>query len=307
MATSVEGVDGNTYVPCDEFGEGWLVSRKPRKGNPGRVDLTWIAPDGNRFNSRLRVRQYLRGAATSRRSPAPRAASAATHSAAAGCAAAPAAASAASAAADSVAASAAGAVAASADTEVGCDGDFVVERLLGVRRRGGRKQYRVHWAGFGDEDDTWEPSENLHPDLVEEFESGLCASTAANAATANASLASAAASSAKRVAAPAAASVAATSAAPAAAASSSSAMAASRVLAAAASKAFCEEVYCADDGLWHPTSGIIVPLTPLPLTSTRSPMLATASRAGAGAAWRRSSSSHSERAIHREWLPYCGR
>jgi hypothetical protein len=35
--------------------------------------------------------------------------------------------------------------------------EWVVESIVGQRRRNGRTQYKVHWAGFGSDEDTWEP------------------------------------------------------------------------------------------------------------------------------------------------------
>ncbi|XP_022111123.1 M-phase phosphoprotein 8-like isoform X2 [Acanthaster planci] len=48
---------------------------------------------------------------------------------------------------------------------------YEVEKILGVTKHEGRPLYRVRWQGYGPEEDTWEPRENLLTceDLVEEF------------------------------------------------------------------------------------------------------------------------------------------
>ncbi|VDD92472.1 unnamed protein product, partial [Enterobius vermicularis] len=39
---------------------------------------------------------------------------------------------------------------------------FQVEKIVGYRVQDGKELYRVRWAGFNEEDDTWEPYENLN-------------------------------------------------------------------------------------------------------------------------------------------------
>ncbi len=39
--------------------------------------------------------------------------------------------------------------------------EYEVERLLAVRTTRGRKEYLIHWKGYGSWEDSWEPEENL--------------------------------------------------------------------------------------------------------------------------------------------------
>lgn len=55
------------------------------------------------------------------------------------------------------------------------DDRFEVETLLNKRwrkfgRSGGRWEYLVRWSGYGEDDDTWEPVDNIDRDLVDAYE-----------------------------------------------------------------------------------------------------------------------------------------
>ena len=43
-----------------------------------------------------------------------------------------------------------------------------VERLLKKRKNGG--EYLCRWLNFGEDHDSWEPAENIHDDIIKEYE-----------------------------------------------------------------------------------------------------------------------------------------
>ncbi|PAA66028.1 hypothetical protein BOX15_Mlig017863g3 [Macrostomum lignano] len=48
--------------------------------------------------------------------------------------------------------------------------EFMVEKILAMRRRHGKRQFKIRWKGYGPEEDTWEPEENCDcTELIEEF------------------------------------------------------------------------------------------------------------------------------------------
>ena len=51
---------------------------------------------------------------------------------------------------------------------------FLVERIVGKGvDENGATVFRVKWEGYGDEDNTWEPSENLDEKDIQAFEETL--------------------------------------------------------------------------------------------------------------------------------------
>ncbi|CAF0733068.1 unnamed protein product [Rotaria sordida] len=55
--------------------------------------------------------------------------------------------------------------------EARADDQYVVEKVLGKRRnRNGKWEYLLKWAGFGNDDNTWEAEHDIHPELIADFE-----------------------------------------------------------------------------------------------------------------------------------------
>ena len=47
---------------------------------------------------------------------------------------------------------------------------YQVDRIIKARGRATAREYLVRWEGYGEDDDTWEPAEYLHPELIADFE-----------------------------------------------------------------------------------------------------------------------------------------
>ncbi|CAF1627004.1 unnamed protein product, partial [Didymodactylos carnosus] len=50
------------------------------------------------------------------------------------------------------------------------EAQFIVEKIIGKRRRRGITEYFLKWQGYPESDNSWEPEGNIHPDLIEQFE-----------------------------------------------------------------------------------------------------------------------------------------
>jgi len=56
------------------------------------------------------------------------------------------------------------------DEPIAMDESYEVEKILGKRVRKGKTEYLIKWAGYDDQDNTWEPTEHLNcPERVQEF------------------------------------------------------------------------------------------------------------------------------------------
>lgn len=56
------------------------------------------------------------------------------------------------------------------DAEMPVPEGYTIERRLDGKSVRGKLKYLVKWSGYGHEDNTWEPVEELHQDLVAEHD-----------------------------------------------------------------------------------------------------------------------------------------
>ena len=48
--------------------------------------------------------------------------------------------------------------------------EYEVERILACRGPTCARQFKIRWKNYDQEDDTWEPRSNVHPEAIKEFE-----------------------------------------------------------------------------------------------------------------------------------------
>jgi RNase H-like domain found in reverse transcriptase/Reverse transcriptase (RNA-dependent DNA polymerase)/Integrase zinc binding domain/Chromo (CHRromatin Organisation MOdifier) domain/Integrase core domain len=54
------------------------------------------------------------------------------------------------------------------------EAEYEVEQIVNKRTRNGHTEYLIRWKGYEDEDNTWEPTGNLHcPDKIREYQENL--------------------------------------------------------------------------------------------------------------------------------------
>ena len=48
--------------------------------------------------------------------------------------------------------------------------EYNMEKILDKKKVRGKTQYLVKWLGYEDEENSWEPAENLSPETAEKIE-----------------------------------------------------------------------------------------------------------------------------------------
>ena len=46
---------------------------------------------------------------------------------------------------------------------------FLVEKIEKRRMKSGKPEYSIKWSGYSREENTWEPEENIHQELIDDF------------------------------------------------------------------------------------------------------------------------------------------
>ena len=47
--------------------------------------------------------------------------------------------------------------------------EFLVEKIEKRRMKSGKPEYHIKWSGYSRQENTWEPEENIHQEMIDNF------------------------------------------------------------------------------------------------------------------------------------------